>query len=97
MPGSLSTRTIELLDRHVFAEQLLLSHALERHQIMKCCTPTLMCRGAEVLYQSIEQIQRDTESLKDDHRSGRTRSSRKTPAKRSVPGEYPPLSPAPRP
>lgn len=76
MPASKHDRIIDLLERHVFAEQLLLAHALERHQIMQCCTSTLQCTGAYALAASIEKMQNDTEAMKDELRSRkRTRRS----------------------
>ena len=71
MPASRNDRVIDLLERHVFAEQLLLMNALEAHAMRKCCTPSDQCTGAYVLAASMERIHRDTEAMIDELTTGR--------------------------
>jgi hypothetical protein len=63
MPASRADKIKMLLERHVFAEQLLLAQALEIHQIRECCTVTTPCRGSEVLRASIDKLHRETEEI----------------------------------
>lgn len=66
MPANRSSRTINLLDRHFFAEAVLMEEVRTYHYTVKhCCTSTQKCLLYTALEQSVDLLHRDSLLLRE--------------------------------